>query len=368
MTKKAKKSKSKFSKGLKKRQEKQMKEASGGSGIFRPDAKFKKWNPNKGDHFMDIIPYYGGKNDSEEAQEDGTYMYTVFVHNQVGVENLSYVCPKSNGLGDKRCPMCEERKRLKDNGEDYEVWKKYVPQKRELYNVVCMDSEKEAEKGVQVLNIANFYMGKFLEPIMQNPVRPGMKEADAYIQFALETEEGKTVGFRVGEKKVDENTYPEYSGHRFVDRDYDVEEFLESAHTLDELIYEPTYKEMWEALYDEPLIDDDNKDDDRPFLSKSKSKRKAVQESDDDDNSDDNNSDDDDNTDEDDNNSDEKTEEKVKENPFSDIDTDEMEAKELKRFIKKNKIPLDDDIGDKLAKYDDEDLRFLVEDWIENQD
>ena len=35
---------------------------------------------------------------------------------------------------------------LKDKGEDYEVWKEYFPKKRELYNIICMDSEKEVEK------------------------------------------------------------------------------------------------------------------------------------------------------------------------------------------------------------------------------
>ena len=364
---------SKFSKGLKARQEKQVQAASGGTGFFRADAKFKRWNPSKGDHFIDVVPYYGGKNDSKESQEEGTYMYSLAVHKRVGIENQSFVCPKVNGLGDKKCPICEYRKMLKDRGEEWEVWKEYLPQKRELYNIICMDSEKEAEKGVQVFDVAYFYMGKFLEPIMQNPVRPGMKESDAYIQFALETEDGKTVGFRVGEKKTGDQTFPEYSGHRFVDRDYDIEEFLDDAHTLDELIKVPTYKEIYEAHFDEEMPDGEEKEksfkptkkkkkdveetEEKETKRKSKKKKaaKEVEETED--------------VEEAEEVEDVEETEEVEEtgNKFKDIDTDEMDTKSLEKFIKKNKIPLDDEIGEDLNDYDEEDLRFLVEDWIENQ-
>lgn len=328
---------SKFAKGLKARQEKQIKEASGGFSFFKSNAKFKKWNPGKGDHFIDVIPYFGGKNDSKESQEDGTYMFMVYVHKRIGVDNQDFVCPKMNKLGDGKCPICDYRKKLKSEGEEWEIWKNYLPKKRELYNVVCVNNEKEIEKGVQVFDVASFYMGEPLEPIMQNPVRPGMKESDSFVRFALETEDGKTIGFRIGEKKTETGTFPEYSGHRFIDRDYDVEDFLESAYILDELIHVPTEKEIYEAFFEEKM----EKPKKKPKSMKSQKVEPEEEE--------------------------DTEEEEISDSKKTEIDTDSMETDELIEFIKEKNIPLDEEISDELKDYDIEDLRFLIEDWIDNQ-
>jgi len=333
---------SRFAKGLKARQEEQIAQGNTSGSLFNPDVKFEKWKPSKGNHFIDIIPYFAGKNDSKTAQEEGTYMFTVWAHYSVGTEGKVFVCPKHTKVGDKRCPICEHMFKMKNEGEEFDVWKDLRPKQREIYNVVCQDSEKEIDKGVQVYEVSYFFMGKVLEPLMFQPVRPGMKESDAYIAFASETSDGKTLGFKVGEKKVGTQTFPEYSGHRFVDRDYDVEEYLDHAHKLDEIINIPTYKDIYEAYWDEPEGSDkeDDTPEERPAsrpASRSNAKKKEKKESEI-----------------------EKTKSLEGKNTSENLDS--MTRSQLQDIIKEKNISLDPDIGDDIDNYDKEDLIFIIED------
>lgn len=352
-------SKSRFAKGIRRRQEKQEKDAQGGSGVFRGDVDFNKWKPGKGQHMIDIVPYFAGKNDYPEAKEDGTYMFSFGVHYNIGIDKKAYICPKTiPGLKDKRCPICEHAAKLKNEGKDYDDYKEFFPKKRELYNVVIQDSEKERDKGVQVFEVSYHYMGKLLEPIMKKPIRPGEENVDPYIDFALETKDGKTIAFSIGEKKVGKDVFPTYEGHRFVDRDYDLEDYLDDAYVLDELLYIPTYDEIYKEFWDssEP---EQEEEESKPATTlrerknkNKKIKKETVEEPEES---------------EDEPDTDESEDISEADNDFFNADTEKMNRKALKVFIKKHNVPLDDDLGDNLKDYDDEDLRFIIDEYIDNK-
>jgi len=350
--------KSKFARGIRRRLKRQEEEAQGGSGIFKGDLKVQRWKPKEGQHMVDIVPYFAGKNDTPEAREEGTYMFSFGVHYKVGVDEKTYICPKTiPGWEDRRCPICEHAARMKQEGEDYDDYKVFFPKKRELYNVVVQDSEKERDKGVQVFEVSYHYMGKLLEPIMKKPIRAGMEDVDPYIDFALETTDGKTIAFSIGSKKTGKDkVFPTYTGHRFVDRDYDLEEYLEDTYILDEILNIPSYDEIYKDFFDSSTPKEESKEESSvsTFKERRKNRNKKKEE-----------------IIEEETTEEDITENATEENTVSktseDVpDTESMSRKELKIFIKKHNVPLDDELGYDFKKYDDEDLKFFVDEYLDD--
>ena len=340
--------KSKFARGIRRRLKKQEEEAQGGSGVFKGDLKIQRWKPKEGQHMIDVVPYFAGKNDSPEAREDGTYMFSYGVHYRVGIDEKTYVCPRTiPGWEDRRCPICEYAAKMKQEGMDFDDYKVFFPKKRELYNVVVQDSEKERDKGVQVFDVSYHFMGKLLEPIMKKPIRAGMEDVDPYIDFALETTDGKTIAFSIGSKKTGKDkVFPTYTGHRFVDRDYDLEEYLDDAYILDEILYVPSYDEIYKDFRDSSLPKEESGEESANNTLKERRKNRNKKK--------------------------EETTEKVTErnnisktsNNFPDTET--MSREELKAFIESYDVPLDEELGDDLEKYDDEDLKFVVDEYLDD--
>ena len=340
--------KSKFARGIRRRLKKQEEEAQGGSGVFKGDLKIQRWKPKEGQHMIDVVPYFAGKNDSPEAREDGTYMFSYGVHYRVGIDEKTYVCPRTiPGWEDRRCPICEHAAKMKQEGMDFDDYKVFFPKKRELYNVIVQDSEKERDKGVQVFDVSYHYMGKLLKPIIKKPIRAGMEDIDPYIDFALETTDGKTVAFSIGSKKTGKDkVFPTYTGHRFVDRDYDLEEYLDDAYILDEILYVPSYDEIYKDFQDSSLPKEESgeKSVNNTLKERRKNRNKKKEET---------------------------TEKTTERNNVSktsnDVpDTETMSREELKAFIESYDVPLDEELGDDLEKYDDEDLKFVVDEYLDN--
>jgi hypothetical protein len=204
-----------------------------------------KWWAPKGEHLIDIIPYYAGANDPQIPEGRGTYLLDIFVHPKVGPGEDTFVCPVQYH---ERCPICEERKRRSDAGEDYETRIKPLNTSRRVaYNVVVRDNGKEEKKGIQIFEIAHWFMEKTLIKIAKNP-RGGRDEF-------WDADTGKSIAFeRTGTGA--QNT--QYDGHRLVDRDYIIsDEELEAAHCLDDLIHRASYEEISKAFFggDTPTSD-----------------------------------------------------------------------------------------------------------------
>jgi hypothetical protein len=213
-------------------------------GIFKDNVQgLQLWKPGEGDHEFDIIPYNAGKNDPEKTISPGdpTYVLILWVHRGIGINEDSFICLAKTY--NKRCPVCEYQASLRDTEADDDEIKRWNPTRRTYYNVLVYD-KAEQEKGVQVLDIAHYYM----EPELLALSRPSARGSGAKekIFFASPDKEGKSIRFtREGTRR---NT--SYKAFKFLDRDYELDdEILSAVHCLDEIIHIPSYEEVKEVLY-----------------------------------------------------------------------------------------------------------------------
>jgi hypothetical protein len=231
---------------LMKRLEGDYNKTRGGGSLFKADLRgVNFWQCKETDHIIDIIPYIAGENDPDHPRKD-SYVLEIFVHNKVGQSGEGMIICMAETFK-KPCPICEERRRLiKKDGDENRI-KELTPSRypRSIYNIVCYDSKEEENKGVQIWHTSNFLFQQYLLALAKRPVRPGSKNVEPYIAF-MDLDEGKSIAFKREGKK--ENT--KFVGLRFEDRDYQISEEIEkSAHVLDELIYWPTYKEVYQEFW-----------------------------------------------------------------------------------------------------------------------
>ena len=225
---------------------------SSGFGFFKEGTGAQFWKPEGGDHLVDIIPFMAGPDHPTVAEGDTAISLRVAVHYGIGpTEDRSVICPRETFLKDtprRNCPICEHRMQLKSEGADDDVWKSLFPKKRGIYNIVCWDSAREEDKGVQVWDVSEFYFQKHLDTLSKGPRRPG-REVEPFISYASPEEDGKSVAFTINPPRS-RNDFAEYIGHRFEGRDYTIEDdILEQAHQLDQLVaflsYDEIYREYW---------------------------------------------------------------------------------------------------------------------------
>ncbi len=199
------------------------------------------WWAGKNDHIIDIIPYFAGTNDPRNKEDEPSYVLDIEVHRFVGPMEEMVICPEQYG---DPCPICEEARRLNRAGAD---WKKSVkplkPGRRAVYNVIVRDGGDMEKKGVQVFEIAHWFMEKHLAKIAKDPRGGG------FVVFS-DPDDGRSVSFeRTGVGS--DNTG--YSGHRFVDRPEPItDDELDGAYCLDDLIDIKSYEEVYEVFYGKP--------------------------------------------------------------------------------------------------------------------
>jgi hypothetical protein len=214
-------------------------------GIFKDDVEgLNLWKVGEGDHEFDIIPYEAGKNDPDKLINPGDFTYTLilWVHRGIGINEDSYIClAKTYG---KKCPVCEYQASLRDTDASDDEIKKWNPTRRTYYNVLVYDNEKEQAKGIQILDIAHYYMEPELLALSRPRSRGGADTGEK-IYFASPDRDGKSISFFKEGKGL--NTA--YKAFKFIDRDYDLDqEIIDKAHCLDEIIHIPEYQEVKEAL------------------------------------------------------------------------------------------------------------------------
>lgn len=235
-----------------------------GAGIFKDDiGDVNFWSPKEGDHIIDIIPYEAGSNDPTTSPGEQTYCFEYLVHPKVGpTENQKVICLEET-FG-QTCPICQHRIALMNEGQNKEVWKPLFPKPRNIYNIVCDDSPKELQRGVQIWDVSNFYFEKHLTKIAKGPVARGGNRggpAEIKIPFA-HPDEGKSISFSI---ETTGKEFPEYSSHQFVDRDYVIEdEILKAAHCFDEMVHIPTYEEVYELYWGEAPEGDSSSTEEPP--------------------------------------------------------------------------------------------------------
>lgn len=235
-------------------------------GVFKPDEVFPMWFAAKGEHRVNIIPYRAGPNDPDLEEGRWQYVLIVYIHRNVGPRDLQFICMEATYH--KPCSICVEANRIRKKGppdgkraeQEYEDQLSALkPSRRNVYNIECLDSDEEMDKGIQVWEIAHWFM----EQPLQDQAKIPKSEGGGYTIFS-NPKTGKTVFFeRTGEGFKS----TKYTGHRFLNRREPIpKEVMEQALTLDELVHIPTFEEVKDAFWDEggvPDADRSEKDDER---------------------------------------------------------------------------------------------------------
>ena len=217
------------------------------------------WKPNVAIHLFDIIPSFAGKNWPQDGQGNRlaegkpVYVLDIQVHTNVGPNDAQFICLTRN-YG-KPCPICEHQVELKKEPDyDNDLIKSLYPKRRNVYNVLVYDNKEDEDKGVQIFEVAHFFMEQKLTPLAMDA------RTKALIPYA-HYEKGKTIQFEVTKKpyKVGEKTIQgsDFGGHKFLDRNgyslldpyEDGTTILDDAYTLDELIHIPEYDEVYKAYW-----------------------------------------------------------------------------------------------------------------------
>ena len=207
----------------------------------RGEKPLKAWKCKEGEHIIDIIPFLAGPMHHQVREGEPTYLLDIWVHQKVGMDENDCVCLARNY--NEPCPICEyiNAQRLKtDLTEETEAALKALnPKRRCLYNIVCYDSTREEDRGVQLWEVAHFLFEKKILSVARNPRGGG------FVPFSS-PDNGKSVYF---EREGSGITNTQYLGHKFIERQAAIaDETLEQAYILDELIIKLSYEELKEAL------------------------------------------------------------------------------------------------------------------------
>jgi hypothetical protein len=209
--------------------------------VARGEKPLKTWKCKEGEHIIDIVPFLAGPNHHQVREGEPTYLLDIWVHQKVGMDENDVVCLARNY--DQPCPICEfiNAQRLKKNldEEAEEALKALNPKRRCLYNIVCSDSTREEDRGVQLWEVAHFLFEKKILSVARNPRGGG------FVPFSSPNN-GKSIYF---EREGSGVTNTQYLGHKFIERQSEITDaILEDAYILDELIIKLSYEEMQEAF------------------------------------------------------------------------------------------------------------------------
>jgi len=217
---------------------------------------------------FDIVPFVAGDNyptrigkgPSNVKAGHMVYVLDVWIHKNVGPENLQTVCPlKTYGL---RCPICEHGQDLladeDDKGERKKIVKEKFPKRRVMYNVIVRDGGEEEDKGIQVFEFSHYWMEKELQNLKDLPDNRNVFYADPI--------DGRTIWFKLTKTGTDKMENGPYT---FIERDYEItEEELDEAVCLDELLIPHSYDEIrdlyWGVDAEEEAVEEENENVDEP--------------------------------------------------------------------------------------------------------
>lgn len=197
------------------------------------------WMPQAGNHFIDIIPFPVGP-DMPLDRETGVvvtpegeidYLIDVDMHVRIGENNADFVCPKNN-FGE-RCPICAY---IAANRLEKEEWQKIRPTRRTFYLVWVHDTPEEERKGLQIWQVAHFFMENKLQPLATLPRGGGFKMYSHPV-------DGSNISFNI---KKNGPGQIEYLGHALYDRERPIpQSILDLTFPLDQVIkMHPTYDEI----------------------------------------------------------------------------------------------------------------------------
>ena len=223
---------------------------------------------------LDFMPYlvsdkkHPDRNEDLEAAMEGTEWYKrpFKVHKNIGADNDSVVCLTSFG---KKCPICEYRAKLQQEGADKDELKPMNSSKRNLYCVIPK-KVKDYEEIPYIFDMSAFLYKKLLDDELEEDEENGIFP---------DLEEGKTLRIRFdSDTFAGSKPYATASRIDFEDRKKPYSEKIRKGiPDLDKVLKELSYKEVSEMFFDgaEEPEEKEGKSKDT-FSEKPKRKKKTA--------------------------------------------------------------------------------------------
>jgi len=228
---------------LKKRQKEETANRNNKNQGFKPildlsgydEVEFFK--PVKGDNRLDFIPFTITKDWMPYEPGFDDYKVDVWVHRNVGPNNDRVICPKTIG---KACPICEERKNMRDQGDD-DGAKELRPSLKCLYNVINAD---DRDGPILIFEASQFLFEKEM-----------LDEAYSVLEddvSIFDPETGLTVKFRATPEKWGKADYFKFKSFKFEEREPYDDSIIEEAYPLDSLLVVMDYESLSNLFYGIP--------------------------------------------------------------------------------------------------------------------
>lgn len=182
------------------------------------------------------------------------------VHKNLGPQGRdSILCPRSFG---KKCPICEEQAKMREEGADKDSIKALYPQRRTLFLVVPTNNDDYEKEEVGVWDVSDY---KLWEPLCEE-----MDEDGDYEDF-IESDCKYSPEIRFKDSEFNDNKFVDVNKIDFKKRklQFEESEFVDMPN-LDKMLKEPSYEEVRNLFFG---IEED--EDDKP---KKKRKKKKVEE------------------------------------------------------------------------------------------
>ncbi len=243
------------------------------------------WQPKKGSHRIDIVPFVAGKGNPYAAVGELYYERTYYIHRGIGPNNDSYICLAKTF--DKPCPICEYRaKRAADPEADDKELKALKPKERQLWLV----HDRSDEGKVKLWEFSHFLFGELLD--MQ---RRDAEDDERHIAEFDDPDSGSQLKVSFSEEAFDGNSFLKAYNIDFRERKEGLPGgLLDHGICLDDLLKEVPYNQLnaifhqvekaGEVEDDEPVEDDDDKEEEpkKKKTAPKKEKKKLVEDDDDD--------------------------------------------------------------------------------------
>ncbi len=272
------KKKSKFGANITQDRERREKEASG-FGYLNLPKDIPVYKEKKGTYQLDIMPYIVSNDNHPDGNEDNPdsalkgnqwFRRPIWTHRDVGAENETVICPKTDG---KKCPICETRdSQFREGMDKDDVVRKASA--RGLYLVIPKKHKKYDEE-YHIWDISDFcFQAELDDELEENPDHGVFPDL----------ENGETLSIRFKEDSFANNKFAKAKRINFLERKKQYPaDMIDDAPCLDDLFDVPTYKEL-EAKFLEIEEEDgsEKKEKEKEKDGKTKNKKRKTKAFDDD--------------------------------------------------------------------------------------
>jgi len=206
---------------------------------------------------LDIMPYIvSSKNHPDYAKLkksgiDEDYLIELWTHTFIGVKKDSFLC--LDKMYGKPCPICEEMKRLYENGDKKKA-ESLRPKHRVLYNVIDVLSDSK-----DIMLFETPYA--FFQKIMLDELHDYAAENAEGFPILADIEEGYTVSCKGTECTYEGKKYFEYDSFTFQKRKAYPESILKRTIPLDAILNVPTYEEVAASFFGNDSEDDEEEEE-----------------------------------------------------------------------------------------------------------